>query len=78
MNHPPDIDRIYLYARGLYEAKYCIVKNHQCISLKYFKDPKASIDYLSYIKMSTQILMETVQVRLGNIDRVWWYGCWYH
>ena len=46
INKQPDIDKIYLYAKDLYEAKYqFLINKKESIGLKYFTDPKAFIEY---------------------------------
>ena len=42
----PDIDKIYLYAKDSYEAKYqFLINKRECTSLKHFNDSKAFIEY---------------------------------
>ena len=42
----PGIDKIYLYAKDPYEAKYQYsIKIRENVSLKHFIDPKAFIEY---------------------------------
>ena len=46
INNQPDIDKIYLYAKDPYEAKYqFLINKRESIGLKHFNDPKAFIDY---------------------------------
>ena len=46
INNQPDIDKIYLYAKDLYEAKYqFLIKKRESTGLKHFNDPKAFIKY---------------------------------
>ena len=46
INNQPDIDKIYLYAKDLYEDKYeFLIKRRENIGVKYFNDPKAFIEY---------------------------------
>ena len=46
INNQPDIVKIYLYAKDPYEAKYqYLVNKREKVSLKYFNDPKAFIEY---------------------------------
>ena len=46
INNQLDIDKIYLYAKYLYEAKYqYFIKKREKIGLKHYADPKASIEY---------------------------------
>ena len=46
INHEPDIDKIYLYAKGLSEAK-CkfLINERETTGLKYVNDSKAFIEY---------------------------------
>ena len=44
INNQRDIDKIYLYAKDPYEAKYqLLINNGKSIRLKHFNDPKAFI-----------------------------------
>ena len=46
INNQPDIDKIYLYARDLYEAKYeFLINKRKSIELKHFDDTKAFTEY---------------------------------
>ena len=46
INNQPDIDKIYLYAKDLYEPKYqFLINKRESIGLKHFSDPKAFIAY---------------------------------
>ena len=46
INNQPDINKIYLYAKGPYEDKYqFLIKKSKSIGLKRFNDPKAFIEY---------------------------------
>ena len=48
INKQPDIDKIYLYAKDLYEAKYqYLINNREKVGLDHFNDPKAFMDYLN-------------------------------
>ena len=45
-NNQSDIDKIYLYAKDLYEDKYqFLIKKRENIGLKHFNDPKSFIEY---------------------------------
>ena len=47
INYEPDIDKIYLYAKDPYEAKYkLLIKKRESAGLKYLNDSKAFIEYL--------------------------------
>ena len=46
VNNQPDIDKIYLYAKDPYEAKYqYLINKREKVELDHFKDPKAFIEY---------------------------------
>ena len=46
INSQPDIDKIYLYAKDPYEAKYqYLIKKREKVGLKHFDDQKAFIEY---------------------------------
>ena len=46
INNQPDIGKIYLYAKDLYEQKYqFLINERESIGLKPFNDPKAFIEY---------------------------------
>ena len=46
INNQPDIDKIYLYAKDPYEAKYqYLIKKREKMGLDHFDDPKAFIEY---------------------------------
>ena len=46
INNQPDIDKIYLYAKDPYEAKYqYLINKREKVGLDHFKDPGAFIEY---------------------------------
>ena len=46
INNQPDIKKIYLYAKDLYEPKYkFLINKRESTGLKYFNNPKAFIEY---------------------------------
>ena len=46
INNQRDIDKIYLYAKDPYEAKYqFLINKRESKALKHFNDPKAFIEY---------------------------------
>ena len=46
IKYQPDIDKIYLYSKDPYEAKYqYLINKRERVSINYFNDPKAFIDY---------------------------------
>ena len=45
INNQPDIDKIYLYAKDPYEAKYqYLINKRESVGINHFNDPKALID----------------------------------
>ena len=48
INDEPDIDKIYLYTKDPYEAKYhLLINKRENTGLKYFNDSKAFTEYLN-------------------------------
>ena len=48
IGHQPDIDKIYLYSKDLYEPKHQILLNqYKDSGLKHFNDSKAFIEFLN-------------------------------
>ena len=46
INNQPDIDKIYLYPKDPFQAKYqFLINRRESTGLKHFNDPKAFIDY---------------------------------
>ena len=46
IENQPDIDKIYLYVKDLYEPKYqYIINKRESVGINHFNDPKAFIDY---------------------------------
>ena len=46
INNKPDIDKIYLYAKDPYEAKYqLLINKRENTGLTYFNDSKAFLQY---------------------------------
>ena len=46
INHQPDINNIFLYAKDPYEEKYqFLIDNQEITSFKHFNEPKAFIEY---------------------------------
>ena len=67
INNQPDIDKIYLYAKDPYEAKYqFLINKRESTGLKHFHGPKAFIKYLN-----------DMQDVYKNIYSFWWDDCWY-
>ena len=46
IENQPDIDKIYLYAKGPYESKYqYLINKREGVGINHFNDPKAFIEY---------------------------------
>ena len=46
IENQPDIDKIYLYAKNLYEAKYqYLINKREVVGINHFNDLKAFIEY---------------------------------
>ena len=49
INHQPDIDKMFFYAKDLYESKYQPKEVYntkpEVVALKHFKDPKPFMEY---------------------------------
>ena len=46
IENQPDIDKIYLYAKDPYEAKYqYLINKRERVGINYFNDPKVFIEY---------------------------------
>ena len=46
INNQPDIDKIYLYAKDPYEAKYqYLIKKREKVGLDHFNDPRSFMEY---------------------------------
>ena len=59
INHQPDIDKIYLYAKDVYEAKYqFLIKKRKNTGLKDFNDSKVFIEYSNYVDDSYKNIEE--------------------
>ena len=51
VNNQPDIDKIYLYAKDLYEEKYQhLINKREKIGLNHYDDLKAFMDYANGMK----------------------------
>ena len=51
IDNQPNIDKINLYSKDPYEAKYqYLINKHEKAVLSHFHDPKASIEYTNEIK----------------------------
>ena len=61
IENKPDIEKIYLYAKDPYEAKYqYLINMREKAGLKYFNDLKAFIEYSNDMQYVYKILMNTI------------------
>ena len=65
--HQPNNNKIYVYAKDLYEIKYQLVINkRESIELKHCNDSKSFVEYSSYMEYSNtrmEMLMKTIQTK---------------
>ena len=70
-----DSDKICLYAKDLYEAKYQVLINkREGAGIKNFNDSKAFIKYVNDMD-DIKILKNTIQIKMKDIDCIWLYDC---
>ena len=51
INNQPDIDKIYLYAKDAYEAKYqFLINKRESTGLTHLNDPKAFTEYSNHMQ----------------------------
>ena len=51
INNQPNIDKMYLYAKYAYEAKYqYLISKREKVGLKHYDDPKTFIEYLNNVQ----------------------------
>ena len=80
INNKLDIDKIYLYAKDPYKAKYqTLIKERECTGLNYFNDSKAFIEYSNYMDGIYKIIEEYNPNKKGKIltvfdDMIFWYA----
>ena len=64
INKQPDIDKIYLYAKDPYEAKYQFLTNKtESIGLNTLMIPKLLLSIQMIYKMFTEILINIIKVK---------------
>ena len=64
IENQPDIDKIYLYAKDLYESKYqYLVNNEEGVGINYFNDPKAFIGVQTICMIFTKTVMITILIK---------------
>ena len=63
----PDIDKIYLYVKDLFESKYLLLINErEKVGIENLKNPKALIDYSQIIDDVYKILKTIIQQTKGE------------
>ena len=68
INSHPDINKIYLYAKDPYEAKYqLLIKKRESTGLKHFNDPKAFIEYSNDMEDVYKTIEEYIIVKKRKI-----------
>ena len=78
INHEPDIDKIYLYAKDGYNAKYkLLINKRESTGLKYLNDLKALLNTQLTWMVFIKILKIQSKQKSKNINYIWWYDCWY-
>ena len=64
VNNQPDIDKIYLYWKDPFEAKYqYLINKREKVGLKHYGDPKALIEYSNDLQ---DVYKNIEEYNLGN------------
>ena len=65
IENQPDIDKIYLYVKDLYEPKYqYIINKRESVGINHINDPKAFIDYSNDMHdVYKNVLMITILIK---------------
>ena len=64
INNQPDIDKIYLYAKDPYEAKYqYLINERERVGINLLNDPKAFIEYFNYMHKVYKILINIILIK---------------
>ena len=72
INRQLDTDKIYVYAKDLYKAKYQFLINKcEKVNLKHYNDPKAFTEYSNDIQHVYKNIDDRIQIKNLNINRVW-------
>ena len=68
INNEPDIDKIYLYAKDMYKAKYeLLINKRENAGWKYFNDSKAFVEYSNDVYDIYKNIEEYNQNKKGKI-----------
>ena len=75
IENQPDIDKIYLYAKDPYEAKYqYLINKREGVGINHFNDPKAFIEYSNDMRDVYKNIDEYNPDKENNIiNSFWWY-----
>ena len=64
INHQLDVDKIYLYSKDPYKAKYqVLIKKHEDVGTKNFNDSKAFIEYSNNWLVFIKTLNIIIQIK---------------
>ena len=64
IENQPDIDKIYLYAKDPYEAKYqYLINKRESVGINHFNDPKAFTKYLNDMRNVYKIITTTILIK---------------
>ena len=64
IENQPDIDKIYLYAKDPYEAKYqYLINKSESVGINHFNDPKAFTKYLNDMRNVYKIITTTILIK---------------
>ena len=64
INNQSDVNKIYLYSKDPYEAKYqFLIYKRESTGLKHFNDPKAFMEYSNDTQDVYKILMNTMHIK---------------
>ena len=64
INNQPNIDKIYLYPKDPFQAKYqFLINRRESTGLKHFNDPKAFIDYSNDMQDFIKTLVNTMRIK---------------
>ena len=79
LENQPNIDKIYLYAKDPYEAKYqYLINKIERVAINHLMILKLLLNIQMICMMFTKILMITILIKkMKNIDSVWWYDSRY-
>ena len=79
INHQPSIDKLYLYAEDLLEAKYqSLIEKSEFVGLRHCSDSKAFIEYSSVINNFYENIDDYNPIKKKhNIDCIWWFDFWH-